>query len=391
MGLSKVGMRAKFRASSRVQRIPLFQLIWEGCLRLSAFNNSRAVFPTFRALAVSTLNKGYLEARKRDHSPLGIRTHNAEHPRPLGSLLRPQLATINGRIPVASNRGYHTHITSEFAAPPSSSSFANSAIQPPTIEPAQVPEDASVDIMVIGSMAVELNCMVPTVSRTSMLQRTSHPSKMHASASGVANNLALATSYSSSSSVRLITSIGSDPEGAWLREYVQNVGLDVIFISGEAETARQVAIYDKDGELAFASADMSIIEGLKEADIRREIRRGKPKFLAFDGYVSPTLVKTILEECGTETRGTYQESSSADYPVLFEPTSVARAATIFQKPAQLGLFPKHSIDMITPNVFELKAMFNEAERNNHFEGEEWVSLIDSFGLTTQFRQGLLPL
>jgi hypothetical protein len=303
MGLSKVGMRAKFRASSQVQRIPLFQLIWEGCLRLSAFNNSRAVFPTFRALAVSTLNKGYLEERKRDHSPLGIRTCNAEYPRPLGSLLRPRPATINGRIPIASNRGYHTHITSECAAPSSSSSFGNS-IQPPATEPAEVLENASVDIMVIGSMAVELNCMVPTVSRSSMLQRTSHPSKMHASVSGVANNLALATSYSSSSSVRLITSIGSDPEGAWLREYVQNVGLDVVFISGEAETARQVAIYDKDGELAFASADMSIIEGLKEADIRREIRRGKPKFLAFDGYVSPTLVKTILEECGTETRGT---------------------------------------------------------------------------------------
>ena len=338
MGLSKVGMRANFRAQSRVQRIPLFQLVWEGCLRLSAFNNSRTIFPTLQALAVSTLNKRDLEERTRGHSPVGIRTQDAEHPPPLWSLLRPRLDTINGRIPAASNRGYHTHITSEFAAP--SSSFGNSTIQPPTIEPVEVPKDASVDIMVIGSMAVELNCTVPTVSRTSMLQRTSHPSKMHASAGGVANNLALATSYSSSSSVRLITSIGSDPEGAWLREYVQNVGLDVELISGEAETARQVAIYDKDGELAFASADMSIIEGFKEADIRREIRRGKPKFLAFDGYVSPTSVKTILEECGSETRGTYQESSSTDYLVLFEPTSVARAATIFQKPARAWTLSK---------------------------------------------------
>lgn len=80
-----------------------------------------------------------------------------------------------------------------------------------------------------------------------------------------------------------------------------------------------------------------------------------------------------------------------DYPVLFEPTSVPRAATIFQKPVELGLYPKHSIDMITPNVFELKAMFQEAQRNNHFEGAEWLSLVDGFGLTSQFRQGILPL
>jgi hypothetical protein len=374
MGLNKVGMSAILRAQSRVQRIPLFQFVWEGCLRLSALNDSKMMFPRLRALAPSTLKKGDLEEVK--------------HPRPLWSLLRPRLETTIGLSPIASNGEYHAYSTTEFAPPPSS--LGNSAIKSPTIEPVEVPKDSSVDIMVIGSMAVELTCHVPTVSRSSMLQRTSHPSKMHASAGGVAHNLALATSYSSSSSVRLITALGSDPEGAWLREYVKNVGLDVEFISGDAETARHVAIYDKDGELAFASADMSIIEEFKESDIRSEIRRGKPKFLAFDGYISATSVKTILEECGSETRGTYQESSPTDYRVLFEPTSVARAATIFQNSVELGLFPNHSIDMITPNVFELKAMFQEAQRKNLFEGSEWLSLIDGFGLTSQFRQGIFP-
>src|SRR5208282_2916076 len=101
--------------------------------------------------------------------PLVIGTKEAEHRRPLWSVLPPPLDTINGPSPTAYNRSYHTHITTESAAPPSS--LSSSAIQSPTIEPAEVPKTSSVDIMVIGSMAVELTCRVPTVSRSSMLQR----------------------------------------------------------------------------------------------------------------------------------------------------------------------------------------------------------------------------
>jgi hypothetical protein len=186
----------------------------------------------------------------------------------------------------------------------SSSSARSSTGQPWSVESPKILEPGPVDIMVIGSMAVNLTCTVPAVSRSSMILHTSHPAKMHASAGGVAHNVALATSYASSKSVRLVTALGSDPEGAWLREYVHNKGLDVRFISGNAETARSVAIHDKEGQLVVAAADMSIIEGFQEEDIRREIRSGKPKLVAFDGHISPDSVKAILEECGTETRGT---------------------------------------------------------------------------------------
>jgi pyridoxal/pyridoxine/pyridoxamine kinase len=60
---------------------------------------------------------------------------------------------------------------------------------------------------------------------------------------------------------------------------------------------------------------------------------------------------------------------------------------IFEKPVDLKIFPNHSIDVITPNVFELKAMFKAAQDNDHFEGAEWRSLLDSFQLASQFRQG----
>ena len=120
---------------------------------------------------------------------------------------------------------------------------------------------------------------------------------------GVAHNVALAASYASLSSVRLVTALGSDPEGAWLREYAQNAGLDVGFISGDTGTARYVAIHDNQGELVTAAADMRIIEGLHQSDLQREIRRAKPKWIAFDGNLSSSSVKTILDECKSDVKG----------------------------------------------------------------------------------------
>ena len=74
-------------------------------------------------------------------------------------------------------------------------------------------------------------------------------------------------------------------------------------------------------------------------------------------------------------------------PVLFEPTTTLKAATIFEKPVELGTFPRYSIDIITPNLFELKAMFNAAQERGYFERPEWWSLFNSFSLTHRFRQG----
>ena len=76
--------------------------------------------------------------------------------------------------------------------------------------------------------------------------------------------------------------------------------------------------------------------------------------------------------------------------MLFEPTSLERATIIFQKPVELGIYPNHSIDIITPNLYELKAMFNAAQGNHYFERPEWQSILDNIKLTHQFRQGNFP-
>lgn len=155
-----------------------------------------------------------------------------------------------------------------------------------------------VEIMVIGAMAVDLTCTLPNISIDTFQLHTSLPSKMHTSAGGVAYNVALAASYASSKPVRLVTALGSDPQGCWLREYASTTGLelDVLYVSREGETARYVAIHDQTGELITAAADMHIVEAMPVMEIKEAIWKGKPKFLAFDGNLSRSSIKSILEE-----------------------------------------------------------------------------------------------
>jgi len=73
--------------------------------------------------------------------------------------------------------------------------------------------------------------------------------------------------------------------------------------------------------------------------------------------------------------------------VLFEPTSVPKARIVFENPVELGLFPNNSISVVTPNIFELKAMYEAAHDYGRFEGSQWWAILDSFGITSQFRHG----
>jgi sugar/nucleoside kinase (ribokinase family) len=157
--------------------------------------------------------------------------------------------------------------------------------------------------MVIGSMAVDITCTVPTLSRTSLPLDTATSSKMHATAGGVAHNVALAASYASPSSVQLITAVGADPEGAWLAHYAQRAELDIKLISGTGETARNIKINDKAGQLILSTADMGIIETFEQPDLQSELHYSEPKCVVFDGYISPESVQTILEGCDSTTKG----------------------------------------------------------------------------------------
>ena len=65
-----------------------------------------------------------------------------------------------------------------------------------------------------------------------------------------------------------------------------------------------------------------------------------------------------------------------------------KSTVIFQKPVELGVFPNHSINIVTPNIYELSAMYDVARENGYFEILPWWSLVDSLRIPADFRESV---
>jgi pseudouridine-5'-phosphate glycosidase/pseudouridine kinase len=69
--------------------------------------------------------------------------------------------------------------------------------------------------------------------------------------------------------------------------------------------------------------------------------------------------------------------------IAFEPVSNAKAARLFapvRDGVPLGVYPNASVDLATPNEFELTALYDAAKQGEHFESAPWFDVIDAFGI-----------
>lgn len=142
-------------------------------------------------------------------------------------------------------------------------------------------------------------------------------------------------------------------------------------------TAQYVAINDKRKDLVLAMADMSIFSNyffrktaLREADPNL-------KWAVIDANWDNGFTRRLMKEYKTGTT-----------KVAFEPVSIAKAASIFEptpeqqkeKKNPLGVFPNHIIDLTTPNVHELSAMYYSARKHEFFQRKDWWAVIDAMGI-----------
>ncbi|KAI5840930.1 Indigoidine synthase A like protein-domain-containing protein [Tricharina praecox] len=172
------------------------------------------------------------------------------------------------------------------------------------------------EVVVVGGVAVDVNC--DTSSPTPSLH-TSNPSTITESLGGVGNNVAYAL-HLSGVRTRLVSSVGADLAGSWVRERVQERGMDTegIFTDPARATARYVAVNDANGGLFVASADMRVIEHLGTADVTEVIKAANAEWVVLDGNLSQQTTKGVLEYC-----------LKSGIKAIFEPTSTAKSAHIF--------------------------------------------------------------
>ncbi|PGH06839.1 hypothetical protein AJ80_08112 [Polytolypa hystricis UAMH7299] len=251
----------------------------------------------------------------------------------------------------------------------------------------EILEKASV--LVAGSLAIDFTCDYTPYTQKQGIKadhsptlHTSNPSAIHQTLGGVGHNVALAASYMGSS-VLFCSVVADDLSGraalsALTKSSLRPQGIQVLGPTTGARTAQYVAINDSKKDLMLAMADMSILD---TSDSHFDftgfweplVHRTQPNWTVLDTNWSPQALSkwaSLAKKHGSK--------------IALEPVSTAKAERLFShkhgsKPVigPSNAVPHNSIDLATPNRYELAAMYTVARETGLFESAEWWRIINS--------------
>ncbi|PYH84914.1 putative carbohydrate kinase [Aspergillus uvarum CBS 121591] len=243
---------------------------------------------------------------------------------------------------------------------------------------------AKADIIVAGSLAIDLSCdFSPTERTTSPVLETSNRAVIGQSLGGVGHNVAVAAKYLNSS-VLFCSTVGDDLSGraalASLRdENLSTAGIRVLPESSGARTAQYVAINDAKKDLVVAMADMAIME-LPAQSLDFDgfweplISQTQPQWVVVDANWSPEVLAkwmTVAKKHGART--------------AFEPVSTAKSRRLFGRRSAAVMpsdcVPNNTVSLAAPNQMELTEMYAAARDSGLFESEGWWHVIDAMGMS----------
>ncbi|PHH91201.1 hypothetical protein CDD83_1307 [Cordyceps sp. RAO-2017] len=251
-------------------------------------------------------------------------------------------------------------------------------------EPPRASTAPKADILVAGAVALDLSCDYKCTTKSGEIAPqpyTSNPARISQSIGGVGHNVALAAHLvSRQASVRLCSMVGDDVAGSTVLSSLRASGLDTAYIKTlerqshpESRTAQYVAVNDGGGNLVIAMADMGILTQHSFPEHwESAVAATAPKWLVVDGNWGPKGIRTWIR-AGEEHRS----------KVAFEPVSAAKSRALFCPQSgmpKLGVFPRASVHLATPNAYELAAMYNAARDHGYLELGDWFDVIDSFGM-----------
>ncbi|KAI0442514.1 Indigoidine synthase A like protein-domain-containing protein [Xylaria telfairii] len=240
------------------------------------------------------------------------------------------------------------------------------------------------DILVAGSVAVDSSCdytAVNSIDDPIPQLHTSNPSHISQSIGGVGRNVALAAHrVNRHTKVRLCSMVGRDLAGSTVLASLKSCGMDTSCVQQlshdehpGSRTAQYVSVNDANKHLVLAMADMDIFTNQSfSPSWASTIKSSKPKWLVVDANWKDHDIRAWM-----------QAGKRNEAKIAFEPVSKAKSARLFcagRGLESLGVFPQATIDLTTPNQYELAAMHAAAQSNEYFGDSRWWSIIDAFGM-----------
>lgn len=239
----------------------------------------------------------------------------------------------------------------------------------------------SADVVVAGALAIDLSCDLDRNRESSINPQlqTSNPATITQTLGGVGQNIATTLHYLGTS-VRLCSIVADDIAGSTALAMLSERGLSctgIKTIKNGWRTAQYVAINNSQRELVLAMADMKILERVLDFDLSwiSYLNTCKPKWLVVDAnWDESTLHKLIIA------------GRASGAMVAYEPVSIAKSKRLFALTGEfkgtLMAVPNHSINLSTPNNWELASMHAAAKAAELFERDDWWQIIDAMGLSS---------
>ncbi|OTB06642.1 hypothetical protein M426DRAFT_318696 [Hypoxylon sp. CI-4A] len=243
---------------------------------------------------------------------------------------------------------------------------------------------SEVDVLVAGSVAVDLNCDYvgeDSLEHPAPHLHTSNLAHIGQSIGGVGRNVALAAQRAlQNPRVRLCSMIGDDLAGSTVLSSLQASGMDTSSVRQlsrqiypTSRTAQYVAVNDASKNLVLGMADMDIFAANSFPEHwSSTVRESKPKWVVVDANWAERDVRAWISA-----------SKQSQAKVAFEPVSKEKSTRLFcneKNLESLGVFPNSSVDLATPNQYELAAMHAAAQRHEYFDNPHWWDIIDAFGM-----------
>ncbi|KXJ95802.1 Indigoidine synthase A like protein-domain-containing protein [Microdochium bolleyi] len=253
------------------------------------------------------------------------------------------------------------------------------------VQPGKASTSEKADIIVAGSVAVDLSCDYASGSSDGSVApnlHTSNPAQISQSIGGVGRNVALAAHRANSSSkVKLCSLIGDDLAGSTVLTSLETCGMDTSLVRRldikqypGSRTAQYVAVNDANKNLVMAMADMGIFTAQSFPAHWHEIMStAAPKWLVVDANWSDVDIRSWITAAKDNNKAR----------VAFEPVSLEKSTRLFSATknlSPLGVFPDASVHLASPNQYELKAMHDAAQAADYFEPQPWWNVLDAFGL-----------
>ncbi|KAJ5567148.1 Pseudouridine-5'-phosphate glycosidase [Penicillium sp. DV-2018c] len=264
------------------------------------------------------------------------------------------------------------------------------------------PPPQKADIVVAGSLAIDLSCdFTPfgaTLTQIAPIPHTSNPAVIGQSLGGVGHNVAIAASYIGSN-VLFCSIVADDLSGraalsALEKEGLSTAGVQVLPATPGTRTAQYIAINDIKKDLVVAMADMGIVE-LPESHLNFTdfweplLSQTTPKWVVIDANWRPEVIAKW-------TAAARKHGAR----VAFEPVSVAKSRRLFGSDlhstdatiSSHQTVPNNAISLACPNRLELATMFAAARESLLFEAPGWWEIINSMNLSpTGSRERLISM